>query len=239
MHVDTSKLNQEAAVRYSTANTVRMCVRRMGGTVVPDWKNDYIRIVPKHERTAIKQRCFEIDHRVELGAHDTEAPFLTDHHLNNAQFVGNRLIEQVFQETRMCLPGGVKLKSVYEQLRSIPQDLRDRIEPAMYCAQKEIDPTGMFAAEYDRLQAAFECALDGVMQGHKMANEQSSNSPYARKKLRDTTLMQFECVVRQQWIGIAEWIDQAKHYLTGKYLYAIDKTPSCAKDISDSGVCVA
>lgn len=216
MTIETSKINHQVAERYSTASKVRAVTVRMGATTEPEWQTAYEREIPYHQRNIINQRCFEADHRVELGAVDSEAPFLMDHHLKNAQSIGSNVIGQIFLETRMNLPGGTKLKSVHSRLRAIPQKIRERVDPAMYIAKKEVDPDGEFAAEYVRLQEHYEQALDAVMHRHEVALSTSSPTSSAKKRLRDETIRELERVTRAHWADILDWIEQSQYYLTGK-----------------------
>lgn len=218
MTIDTTKLNHEVAKRYKTAPTVRDVVRKMGGLHEPDWQNDYEAKYPPKQRNVRNQRIFESDYRVEIGSPYTEAPFLTDHHLKNAASTGSSWVEQWFCEINMNLPGGIKIQSLHKRVRSIPEWLRDRVDPAMHIARKEIDPEGVFAAEYRKLQAAFEADIDAVINRYNKTLASFKISAAAKKLLRDETIKELERVARAHWIEFEDWFSKAQSYLTGDYL---------------------
>ena len=218
MQIDTSKLNYDVAVRYSVAGTVRNVLEAMGESKPTKWIEEYYRKVPANERNNISQRCFEADCKVELGAVDTEAPRLIHNHLMAAKSQGIGRINEISQEIRMNLPGGNKMHSIYTRYRNGPETLRDRFTPVTHIAKMEIDPTGMFAAEFRRIQAAHENDIDAVMQQHESCLTEKRLSTADQKMLRAKTVQEFESVSRAHWARIEEWINQALHYLTGKYL---------------------
>lgn len=216
MTIDISKLDHETAKRYKSAPTVRDVIQRMGGINEIDWQKAYEAKYPPKQRNVRNQRIFEADKRVELGSPYTEAPFLINHHLNNARSTGISVINQIFQEVRMSLPGGTKIKSMHNRLRSIPKWLRDRVDPAMYIASKEVDPEGVFAAEYDRLQHNFEAVIDYVFNGYVEQLDTHKLTPTEKSRLRKGVINEFERVARAQWIQFEQWISQAQCSLCGK-----------------------
>lgn len=218
MTIDISKLHHETAKRYKSAPTVRDVIQRIGGLEEIDWQMAYEKKYPLNRRNVRNQRIFEADHRVEIGSPYTEAPFLTDHHLKNARSTGSSCIHQIFQEPRMNLPGGTKIKSLHKRVRSIPEGLRDRVDPAMHIARKEIDPEGVFVAEYDRLQVSHEVAIDNVINRYRTTLASFKMAAAAKKLLRDETIKELERVARAHWIEFEDWFSKAQSYLTGDYL---------------------
>lgn len=218
MNIDPTKLDQKVAERYSVAADVRRATIRLGATVKPDWQIDYKVKYPPKMRNSTNQRCFEADRRIEIGAVDTEAPYLMSHHLRCAQNEGRMLINQIAQETRMNLPGGNKIRSIYTRYRNGPELLKDRITPVTHIANMEIDPTGMFAAEFGKIQAAHENDIDAVMQHYESTFADKRLSTADQKMLRTETIKEFERLTRIHWAHIDAWINQALQYLTGNYM---------------------
>lgn len=218
MTIDITKLNHEVAERYSVASIVRIATVRMGATVQIEWQEAYNRAVPRHQQNIITKRCFEADHRVELDAIDTEAPFLIGHHLRCAKIDGKMLIDQIFQEVRMNLPGGIKIKNLHRRIRKIPESIKDRVTPVTHIAQMEIDPENVFGREYGRLQTNYERDIDAVMHQYEYAVSITQPSQSAKKRLRDEAIKELERIARAHWVHFENWVNQAQHYLTGRYV---------------------
>lgn len=223
MTINTSKLNHEVAIRYSVAGTVRNVLEAMGESKSINWLEEYYRKVPPKERNNISQRCFEADYKVEPGAVDTQAPKLIHDHLMAAKRQGIGRIKEISQEICMNLPGGNKIHSICTRYRNGPEVLRDRITPVTHIANMEIDPTGIFSEEYNKIQTAHEQAIDSAMRHYESNSADNRLSSAAQSQLRSETIEDFERISREHWAHIDEWINQALHYLTGTYMKCIDR----------------
>ena len=104
-----------------------------------------------------------IDYEVELGASDTKAPEIITHHIHD----GVRGARSHLDNWDFVIANLGSGNTAYRHTTQWVNNLNDRIDPAMYCAKLEIDPSGVYEQEYIKLRTEFLNRCQTIHEAYK------------------------------------------------------------------------
>ena len=162
--------------RYAQASTIRAVIHRLN----PSTKHrksitDYV------ETHGIRfHRMRTIDDDVVLGASDTKAPEIITHHIND----GVRGARSHLDNWDFVIENLGSGNTAYRHTTQWVNNLNDRINPAMYCAKLEIDPSGVYEQEYLKLRAEFLNRCKTIHEAHQSLGSRRSTAKRQEEKSR-------------------------------------------------------
>ena len=162
--------------RYAQAPTIRPVINRLNR--VTQNLNNLPNYVETHGVGFHRMRS--IDYEVELEASDTKAPEIIKHHIHN----GVRVARSHLDNWDFVIENLGSGNTAYRHTTQWVNNLNDRIDPAMYCAKLEIDPSGVYEQEYRKLRTEFLNRCQTIHEAYQCLGSRRSTAKRHKEKSR-------------------------------------------------------
>ncbi len=168
----------EVAATYKTAEVTRSVVSKMGGL---ESDGDFPLYDPSRSSDIGERRILEIEQQSDFGTSYTNAPWFINHHTTEAINALNSHIDcWDFMSQHL---GRINPFDRAKEFMSVCRN--ERVNPALYAIERELDPTGGARASYDRFEARWVEKIENDRQIFHNAKISSTNKVRAVVRVQE------------------------------------------------------